>query len=286
VIDLPFGFTGWKPDLLIAVPLAVSGGLYLLGLMRLSRRQTRGLGSKRWEAAAFVTGWMTLVAALLSPIATVAEALLSVHMTQHELLMLVAAPLLALGRPLVPMLWALPARWRARVKGTNGFSPALRYITSPAAVFALHAVALWVWHLPVLYQAAVLDDRIHAVQHVSFTATAALFWWGTLRGRYGRLGYGAAVLYVFATALHSGGLGALMTLSSTPWYPLYVERAHNHGAALVDQQLAGLLMWIPAGIVLTLFALAIFAAWLGEAERRRRLTAAATRESSSWPTPV
>jgi putative membrane protein len=212
--------------------------------------------------------------------------LLSVHMTQHELLMLVAAPLLALGRPLVPMLWALPASWRPRIKGTTGLSPALRSITSPVAVFALHAVALWVWHLPVLYEAAVLDDRIHAVQHVSFTATAALFWWGMLRGRYGRLGYGAAVFYVFATAVHSGGLGALMTMSNTPWYPLYVERAHNHGAALVDQQLAGLLMWIPAGVVLTLFALAIFAAWLGEAERRRRLTGAASRDSSSWPTPV
>jgi putative membrane protein len=212
--------------------------------------------------------------------------LLSVHMTQHELLMLVAAPLLALGRPLVPMLWAMPARWRTRAKGTNALARTLRSFTSPVAVFALHAVALWVWHLPVLYEAAVLDDRIHAVQHVSFTATAALFWWGMLRGRYGRLGYGAAVLYVFATAVHSGGLGALMTMSNTPWYPLYVERAHDHGAALVDQQLAGLLMWIPAGVVLTLFALAIFAAWLGEAERRRRLTGAPSRDSSSWPTPV
>jgi putative membrane protein len=136
-------------------------------------------------------------------------------------------------------------------------------------VFALHAAALWVWHLPVLYEAAVLDDRIHLIQHVCFTATAALFWWGLIRGRYGRSGYGAAFIYIFATALHSGGLGALLTFSDRPWYELYVQRTPG-GDALGDQQLGGVIMWVPAGIVLMLFGLAMFAAWLGESERRRQ----------------
>jgi cytochrome c oxidase assembly factor CtaG len=227
---------------------------------------------RRIEALAFVAGWLVLAIALLSPIATLSEALFSVHMTQHELLMLVAAPLLTVGRPGVPMLMVLPLRTRLQLGGIAR-SRLLAGLMAPLTVFLLHAAALWVWHLPVLYEAAVRSDSIHLVQHVCFTATACLFWWGLLHGRYGRLGYGAAVLYVFATAVHTGGLGALLTFADRPLYPLYVARAHAHGVdALADQQLAGLLMWIPAGVVLILFGLALFAAWLGESERRRRVT--------------
>jgi putative membrane protein len=204
----------------------------------------------------------------LSPIATMSEWLFSVHMTQHELLMLVAAPLLAIGRPLVPMLFALPERSRiALATGASGM--ALRLASAPFPVFLIHALALWVWHIPVLYEAAVLDDRIHLLQHVCFAGTATLFWWGMIRGRYGRTGYGAAFLYIFATAVHSGGLGALLAFSDRAWYSLYVQRA-IHGDAVSDQQLGGLIMWIPSGVVLMLFGLAMFAAWLGDAERRRQ----------------
>ena len=257
-------FEGWKPDLLMAVPLTASMALYLRGLTRVR--------APRMEVCAFVAGWCVLVVSLLSPIATVSEVLFSMHMTQHELLMLVAAPLVTLGRPLVPMLWALPVRWRHALKGGGGLTPAWSRLTSPAAVFILHAAALWVWHLPPLYQAAVLDDRVHALQHLMFTGTACLFWWGLLRGRYGRLGYGAAVFYVFATAMHSGGLGALITFAGAPIYPLYVHRAEHGVDPLVDQQLAGLIMWIPAGVVLTIFGLALLSAWLGESERRAKMT--------------
>lgn len=253
---------GWKPDLLMAVPLAATLVIYGIGLARVR--------VPRLEMAAFLAGWCVLVVSLLSPIATWSEVLFSIHMGQHELLMLIAAPLITLGRPLVPMMWALPARWRHRLKGGAGLSPAWSRLTAPPVVFILHAAALWVWHLPPLYEAAVLDDRVHAVQHVSFTGTACLFWWGMLRGRYGRLGYGAAVFYVFATAMHSGGLGALITFATAPVYPLYVQRAAPGVDPLVDQQLAGLIMWIPAGVVLTIFGLALVSAWLGEAERRAK----------------
>lgn len=251
----------WKPDIFAATALATSMLLYLAGMMRMPGKPPR------IEVVSFAIGWATLALALLSPIATLSEWLFSVHMTQHELLMLVAAPLLALGRPIVPMLWALPHRWRASMS-TNASGDVVRLASSPMVVFAVHAIALWIWHLPALYDAAVLDDRIHLVQHVCFAGTATLFWWGLIRGRYGRSGYGVAFLYIFATALHSGGLGALLALSTRPWYPLYVERASG-ADALGDQQLGGLIMWVPAGIVLMLFGLAMFAAWLGDAERRR-----------------
>lgn len=257
----------WKLDPFAAVTLAFTIGCYTIGLWHLARRG--GLTHvPKLEIASFLCGWLVLAIALFSPIATLSEWLFSVHMTQHELLMLVAAPLIAMGRPLAPMLFALPRRWR-RAATTFAATGVNRWITSPLLVFAAHALALWIWHLPSLYEAAVMNDGIHIVQHICFTATATLFWWSLVRGRYGRFGYGAALLYIFGTAVHSGGLGALLALSPVPWYPLYVSRA---GAAdpLVDQQIGGMIMWVPSGIVMMLFALALFAAWLGEAERRRR----------------
>ena len=258
----------WKPDAFAICTLAISLTWYCAGLWRMSRHG--GLAHvPRMEIAAFLAGWLVLAIALLSPIATLSDYLFSVHMTQHELLMLVAAPLIAIGRPLAAMLFALPRRWRRHAGDAAGVG-AVRFFTSPVIVFAAHAVALWVWHLPALYEAAVMNEGVHIIQHICFTATAALFWWSLIRGRYGRLGYGAALLYIFGTAVHSGGLGALLALSPVPWYPLYVSRAAGLGDPLVDQQLGGMLMWVPSGVVMMLFALAMFAAWLGEAERRRR----------------
>lgn len=258
----------WKPDPFAATALGVSIAWYAIGLWRMHRHH--GLHHvPRLEIASFLAGWLVLAIALLSPIATLSDWLFSVHMTQHELLMLVAAPLVAIGRPVTPMLFAWPQSWRRATSRIAG-GGVVSLITSPVIVFAAHAVALWVWHLPALYEAAVMSEGVHIVQHICFTATAALFWWSLIRGRYGRLGYGAALLYIFGTAVHSGGLGALLALSPVPWYPLYVSRAGGATDPLVDQQLGGMLMWVPSGVIMMLFALALFAAWLGEAERRRR----------------
>jgi cytochrome c2 len=110
---------------------------------------------------------------------------------------------------------------------------------------------------------------VHALQHTSFLAAACLFWWALVHGRYGRLAYGMSVLYVFATTVYSGVLGALVTFAPRLWYPIYVRRTSQWGLSpLEDQQLAGLLMWVPSGVIFIVLGLALFAAWLGEAERR------------------
>jgi len=278
--------THWTFDPPSAVGLALGGGLYALGALRL-RRQSDGRGWRVWQLFAFAAGWVVLVAALLSPIAALSESLLSVHMTQHELLMVVAAPLLVLGRPLGVIAWALPPRWRHAVGGWTkrpAVSFTWRVLTGALTVWILHGAALWAWHLPALYQAAVRDDRIHALMHVCFLFTAALFWWALIHGRYGRLGYGVGVLYVFLTGLHATALGALMTVSPRPWYALYRARGAAAGVdPLEDQQLAGLLMWVPFGIVFLVVGLALFAAWLGEAERRVALTRSARLDTRHEP---
>jgi putative membrane protein len=150
-------------------------------------------------------------------------------------------------------------------------------LTAPLVVFLLHAVALWIWHAPRLFEWALAHEGVHAVQHLMFFWTAALFWWAMVHGRFGRGGYGVAVLYVFLTCVHSSVLGALATLADKPWYPTYVLRgAEGRIDALADQQLAGLIMWIPSGVIFIVVGLALFAAWLGESDKRARLSRTAS----------
>jgi len=259
------------------IPLAcvlASGVLYVAGVSRLWARAGRGCGVRRWQLGAFAAGWIALVVALLSPVAAISDVLFSVHMTQHEILILVAAPLLVLGRPILPFLWALSPPWRVRLgmwSRNRYWTAAWNALTGPLVVWLLHGLALWVWHLPALYQAALGSAAIHAIEHTCFLATACLFWWALIHGRYGRVGYGVAVVFVFATAGHSEALGALLTFAPRVWYPLYVMRAPAAGVdALEDQQLAGLIMWIPFGVIFLILGLGLFAAWLGEAERRAK----------------
>lgn len=229
----------------------------------------RGLAGVRalrgWEVAGLVTGLIAVAAALGPPLERLADQRLSAHMVQHELLVLVAAPLLALGRPLVPVLAALPRRLRRRA------SRVARDASRGALVaWVLHAVALWVWHVPALYDLATRVPALHAVEHASFLGTAVLFWWTLLRRPGARIQLGGAAVYVFTTALHTGLLGVLMLLARRPWYAHYVVTAPSMGIdPLEDQQLAGLIMWIPAGVLLGVVVLACIAAWLRDVERRQ-----------------
>jgi putative membrane protein len=212
-----------------------------------------------------------VVLALLSPIDALSDVLFSAHMGQHEILMLVSAALLVLGRPLFAFLWAFQAPQREAI-GRWTQRPAVRRIwraaTHPLGIVVAHGATVWIWHLPILFEAALFSEPIHALQHASFFLTAALFWWTMIYGRYGRVGYGVAVLYVFITAAHTGALGALATFARSAWYPSYADGARGLAAhSLEDQQLAGLIMWIPAGAILTVLGLALFAAWMGHAAR-------------------
>jgi cytochrome c oxidase assembly factor CtaG len=269
------GLRTWTFEPTVVVPLALVAIWYGFGVARVWREAGRRDGISVRQAAAFAAGWIALVVALVSPVDAISESLFSVHMLQHELLIIVAAPLIAIGAPLVAMLWALPPSSR-RTLATNVRRPWIvalwTAITAPATVWLLHAAALWVWHMPPLYDAAVEHEAVHALQHLCFFGTAALFWWGLMHGRYGRLGYGAAVLYVFATGLHSGVLGALLTLSPRVLYTSYGASAAAWGLSpLEDQQLAGLIMWVPAGLVFTGVGLGFLGAWIQESERRVRL---------------
>jgi putative membrane protein len=262
----------WTADPLVLSSLLAAGSAYALGTWRIWQRAGRYEGVRVWHLASFVAGWVTVALSLLSPLDAFSDISFAAHMTQHELLMLVAAPLLVLGRPLVVLLWSLPAAARRRVglwvRG-SGVAAAWHALTGPLVTLLLHGLAVWLWHTPTLFDAALADERVHVVQHLSFFITAALFWWAVVHGRYGRVGYGVSVLFVFATALHQSVLGALLTVGRVIWYPLAARRAIDASIdPLEDQQLAGVLMWVPSGIVFAVLGLALFSAWLGDAQRR------------------
>jgi putative membrane protein len=252
---------------LVAVLLGLFLVLYSRGAARLVHRSARAKYGLR--LAYFAGGWGALVLALLSPIDELAEQLFSAHMAQHELIMVIAAPLMVLARPIPMMLWAFPARWRraiGRVILGRSVRAAWREGTEPFAAFLVHGVVIWTWHIPSLFQATLRSELVHALQHLSFFGSAVLFWWSIIHVR-ARSRRGAGIMSLFATAVHTSVLGALMTFSRTPWYPSYGAFADRWGLSpLADQQLAGLVMWIPASVVYLVACLCVAYRYLRESE--------------------
>jgi len=251
--------------------LAATLALYACGLARLWAAAGPGAGIARTMAASFLGGWVTVAAALISPLDALAARLFSAHMLQHQLLMLVAAPLLVFGRPFAAWAWALPRRWLEMLAKPLRSWPVRRIwsaVSSPAAAALLQAGLLWVWHMPSFFEAARSDNGIHAWQHASYLLTAALFWWSVFQ--HSRRGRAAALFALFATMLHSGALGALLAFSRAPWYPAYAGMAAASGAdPLEDQQLAGLLMWVPAGLLYLFACVTLAWRWLDDQGARQ-----------------
>lgn len=249
---------GWRMEPWIVLLLVASALLYLRGTAAMWRRAGAGRGIQRRHAAAFAAGWLGTATALAPPIDPLGQQLFFMHMVQHELLMVVAAPLLVLGRPFVAWSWAWPTAARQVHRAFSGpwLGALWHHVTSPLGAWLLHAAALWVWHVPRFFEAALADTGVHELQHASFFVTALLFWWSILGRRTSVRSHAVALLSLFTTMLHTGVLGALLTLSPRVWYPAYVPSALALGFdPLHDQQLGGVLMWVPAGAAYIVAAL-------------------------------
>lgn len=240
----------WTFDAWVTVPLMLSALWYAVGYARLRQRATHA--SHRAGATFFAVGWLVLAAALVTPLHAAGERSFAAHMVEHELLMLAAAPLLVLSRPLGVALWAFPPRMRQGLASGCGamFGTAWHALTVPVVATMVQAAALWLWHAPRLFDLALARDGWHVVQHLCFLVSALLFWWAVLHGR-GAHRIGVAVGCLFFTATVSGALGALMAFSNSPWYAGYAASGLDAFglAPAEDQQLAGVLMWVPGGLV-------------------------------------
>lgn len=261
---------GWTADAYVILPLLLAGGIYAAGVTRLWRQAGRGRGLSQMRIASTVAGFALAALLLLSPLDRLADRLLSAHMIQHLGLMLIAAPLLVLGRPGIAALWAVPPSGRPGVgRLGQGMTGRLwRAATHPFGAWVLYFAVLWMWHMPALHQRALANDGVHALQHMSFLGVAVLFWIAVLE-RPRAEGRAGAFLAIFATAIQSCALAALLTTSRTLWYPAYALGGGATGLTpLEDQQLAGLIMWVPCCAILIGAAIAVFAGLLRDAEAR------------------
>ena len=248
----------------------------LLGLFLLTwaywRGEVRSGRSKvdRRRARCFFAALVAVVAALISPLDSMSHALASAHMVQHLLLLLVAAPLFALSSPAGALVRGSPMAvrratgpWRRRLGLTRARLAPLRH---PAGVWAVHVGTIWFWHAAAPYDAALRNEAVHVVEHVSFVVTGLLFWYVVLGVRR-RVSGGLGVLLVFTMSLQSVFLSMLLTFASEPWYSGYAFSTRSWGLdPLGDQQLAGLIMWIPAGLVYLGAGLALLVEWMRASE--------------------
>jgi putative membrane protein len=269
----------WTFDLWITVPLALSAALYGIGVVALWRRAGIGRGIRAWQASCYASGVLVLGTALVSPIHHWGSQLFSIHMVEHEIVIALGAPLIALGRPGTALAWVSPAALSGRLAAAirlPGLQAIWRLMSAAGTAAILHAIAIWAWHVPSLFDAAIRNVGLHRLQHVSFLVTAVMFWCAMCRRR----GAGRAAAHSFVTMLHTSILGALIALAPRVLYRLQTEGALSWGLTpLQDQQLAGLIMWIPSGTIYAGAILLFFAAWV----RRVRLAQPAMRQTLSVP---
>lgn len=218
---------------------------------------------------------MVVALSLVWPLDALADWSLAAHMSQHMLLMALAPPLLLLGLPGATWLAALPATAaRATMRPLRRGAPLALWLklTTPVIAMLVQAVVMWGWHLPAAMEAALRNNPLHIGMHLSFLLAGLLFWMALLRSLrepVAGAGAGAGIIAVIGTMMQMGLLGALMTFANVARYPHYFDRAPQLGLTpLEDQQLAGLIMWVPAAIPYLVGGVALAAVWLARGERQ------------------
>jgi cytochrome c oxidase assembly factor CtaG len=257
----------WNLDPVLTVPLLLTLLIYAVGWYRLSSR-----ASKRPRALLFLSGWTALTLSLVSPLHEAGERSFTMHMIEHELIMLVATLLLAASSAGGVLSWGLPRPLRLALGGSwkSPLTALWKPLTEPVTATAIQGVVMWVWHAPILFDRALDSDGWHIFQHSCFFASSLFFWWAILHPRGRSSGYGVSAACLFITSMVGGALGALMSFSSSPWYADYAAMGMT-GIGLDpmdDQRLAGLIMWIPGGLVHGIAALVMFYRWLRSSEGR------------------
>jgi len=266
---LPGVLLQWRPAPLVLVALVAA----TLGWLILARRVSVAHPAKphpRWRSAAFLGGLAVLALALLSPIEAYEGQLFSVHMLQHMLLELVAAPLLLLGAPATLALRAAAPSVRARLLSVL-HSRAVTVLSFPLLAWVLFAAVNWGWHFSSLYNDALETPWVHDVQHLTFVAAALLFWWpvvGADPARW-RLPHPVRLFYLFLAMPQNSFLGIALMSAPLALYPHYLTNARDWGPSpIVDQSVGGMLMWVGGDVVFLLAMGLVVAAWVRAEDRR------------------
>ena len=274
--------TAWNTNPLVTLGLFVVAYLYVTGLHRWERPSHP---VNWWQRASFFAGLLVIFLALQSPIDYLSEHLFSVHQVQHLLLRMVAPLLLLLGAPLTPMLrglppWALRGMVRPIVRNPTA-RRAYSLLTNPVVTTVLFLGMLYIWQVPGPHNLAVRHTLVHYVMHSTMLFTGLLFWWLLIdpKPHRSRLHYGLRVLYVGLIVIPNTLLGAAITFSNEPIYSAYSEVTQPWGISLLtDQQLGGLLLWVPGDMMSILAAGIVMIMWAQQEEEKEQKE----RASATW----
>ncbi|MDO9445049.1 MAG: cytochrome c oxidase assembly protein [Dehalococcoidia bacterium] len=266
----------WNFDPIVIIPVALAGFFYARGLHRWSERSRQ---HSHWRTFSYYLGLLVLLLSVESPLDRLGEHHFSMHMVQHSLVMMVIPPLILLGAPTTPMLRGLP-RWVRRHAVTpmlrsSAVAAVWRVLTFPVVAVGLFTLSQWFWHLmPGWYDTALNNDALHLVQHFSFFAVSVLFWWNIIDPKplRSRIPMGFRIVYFYGAMIPKHILAALITFSPAPLYETYTQVAlFLPWGPKQDQEIAGLMMWVPFGEMINLVTAAIiFQIWWRQSERQQR----------------
>jgi cytochrome c oxidase assembly factor CtaG len=273
-VGLNFWLTQWNWDPTIVVGTALVVGFYLYGVGPLRRKYRLADGVSRARVFTFLLGVFCMFLALVSPLDELGDSyLFSAHMLQHLCLTTVGPPLLLLGTPG----WLLRPLIRRR-----GVLQLARILTYPALAFFLFNADFWLWHAPPLYNATLENQSIHILEHLTFIACGLLFWWPIFSPleELPRLSIGGQLLYIFLSGMPTVALGAGLTFLP-PLYAPYLAAPRVWGiSAATDQQLGGLIMWIPVNLLSIVIISLLFIRWMQRQDARQRAREASTDEEA------
>ncbi|MEA2686035.1 MAG: hypothetical protein QOE93_1230 [Actinomycetota bacterium] len=266
--ELPGVLGAWTLEPVTVALLASTAAAYGWAC-RVARTLTPRHPVPGWRRAAFFAGLGVLAVALLSPVDTYADVLLSVHMAQHVLLTLVAAPLLLLGQPgTLAVRVVSPERRRRWLR--IGHGRALRVLSSPLLAWIAFAAAGWVIHFSPLFDAALRSPWVHGAEHALFLATALLFWWPVIGGHPGRrpLHHGVRLLYLGVAMPQNTFLAIAILGADGVLYDHYAQVVRAWGPSpLADQRQGAGLMWVAGDLILLVSVVLVGAAWAGHEQR-------------------
>jgi putative membrane protein len=259
---------GWSFEPWVIGPLILFALLFMIGSNQIRQR---GKADRRGSMILYWTGLVSIALALISPLHEYGEHVFTAHMIEHEILMVVGVPLIVASRPGAIFLWGMPEgarRFFTSLIRSRAIQSGWKGATDLGGATILHTAVLWLWHLRVLFQAALEHESMHIIQHLSFIISALFFWSALLTRDHRRYEQGLAALALFFTSLQAGFLGALITFSSRLWYPDGPDPFPVSGLTRAeDQILAGLIMWVPACSLYVVVALIILARWLQHSAR-------------------
>ena len=270
----------WPVEPLVLLGVELAALLYLWGGQRRVHARAKGESwtLSHWRAAAFFSALAVIIVALDTPLESLARQLFWAHMTQHLLLIMVAAPLLVVAAPWLQIWRGLPLSVRRPVAKTIVKAPALSWlrgvlswVSAPVGAFTLSSANLWLWHWPVAYDLTLRNHAVHHLEHVLFLGFGILFWAQVIdqppfKARLDQL---RRVVYVFLGTVQSWALAAVLSFATAPFYAYAALPTRPGGiSALTDQVFGGGIMWVPGSITYSVVFIACLSLWFRDEDRK------------------